>query len=388
MAIREQPVRRGAALAGTVALAIAAIGCASSQPGATPGRGPKARLERAVARNLRAHPAIPGEAVSVRAPDLNIAVAAGLADRATRTLLTPTTPFRIASVTKTFVAVALLRQVEQGRVSLDEPIGRYLRPETTALLRTGGYAPERITVRMLLGHTAGLFDYASSSAYDRLNVEEPGRRWTADDQVAFAMEHGRRLAPPGEQYHYSDTGYVLLGEILQRVTGQSLASAVRESVGFERLGLDHTWWEQLEPPRSHLGPRAHQYYGATFDNGVLDASSDLYGSGGLISTVGDLSRFFRALFEGEVFEHDRSLDAMVTVSGPGRRAGAALGIFARRIAGERCYGHAGYWGTEAYACPGTSVAFALTVDQADESLVDTEPVLTTIVRLARQHPGR
>jgi len=378
---RRTSSARGAVLAVLIAtLTVAA--CASPGHGTAPA-APKAQLKRAVARNLRAHPAIPGEAVSVRASDLDLAVAAGFADRATRRQMTTTTPFRVASVTKTFVAAAVLRQAEQHRLSLAAPIERFLSPSSDALLRRGGYVPARITVRMLLDHTAGLFDYASSDAYDTLNVTNPERNWSASDQLVFAVEHGRPLAAPGTEYHYSDTGYVLLGEILERATGQPLAAAVRDSIGFARLGLDHTWWERLEPSPRGVGARAHQYYGVTFDNGVLDASSDLYGGGGLISTVGDLSRFLQALFDGEVFEHDRTLETMVTVSGPGRGAGAALGIFDRRIAGERCYGHAGYWGTEAYACPRARVAFALTVDQADEDLVDTEPVLCTIVRLAR-----
>jgi D-alanyl-D-alanine carboxypeptidase len=355
--------------------------CSSAVGGAGP--DPHRRLVDAITRDLRVHPAVPGEAVSVRAPGLDVAAARGDADVAAGTPLRVDTPFRIASVTKTFVAVAVLRLVEQGDLALTAPIARVLSPASTGTLVEGGYRPDRITVRELLDHTSGLYDYAASDAYDEINTQDPGRHWTRAEQLAFAMDRGHPLAAPGRAYHYADTNYVLLGEILERVTGQPMAAAVRTEIGFGRLGLDHTFWEGLEPTPAGTGARAHQYYGTTFDNIALDASSDLYGGGGLVSTVGDVSRFFRALFDGRVFRHDRTLDEMLTVSKPGRHDGAALGIFETTIAGERCWGHPGYWGTEAYACPDLSLAFALTTNQANEADLDTTAVERTIIDLAR-----
>ena len=109
---------------------------------------------------------------------------------------------------------------------------------------------------------------------------------------------------------------------------------------FAALGLDHTWWEVLEPAPTGLPDRAHQYYGRTFDNVDLDASHDLYGGGGLVSTVGDVTRFFRALFDGRVFADPTTLDAMTTVSDAGRAEGGALGLFRTEVGGEECWGAA------------------------------------------------
>ncbi len=97
-----------------------------------------------------------------------------------------------------------------------------------------------------------------------------------------------------------------------------------------------------------------------------------------------MSRFFQALFDGEVFEHDATLDTMLTVSRPGRHDGAALGIFAWEVDGVRCWGHPGYWGTVAAYCPSRHVAYALTTNQADEDAIDTGPLERTIVGLARR----
>lgn len=318
----------------------------------------------------------------MRARGLDVEAARGYADVAARRSLRVETPFRIASVTKTFVAVAVLRLVEQERLRLDSAIATALAPETVAILERDGYDPAEITVRHLLGHTAGLSDFASSDAYDDRNTTDPGHVWTRAEQVEFAVSHGKRVAVPGARYHYSDTGYVLLGEILERVSGRSLAAAVRQEVGFERLGLDHTWWESFENPPAGQAPRAHQYHDTTFDNIVLDASADLFGGGGLVSTVGDLSAFFRALFDGDVFDHDTTLDAMLTVSRPGRGAGSALGIFTWRVDGVRCWGHPGYWGTVAAACPGRAVAYAIATNQADEDALDTNPLERAAIELA------
>ena len=206
-------------------------------------------LRAAMRADLRSDPKLPGEALAVDAPGVHVALAVGDADADADTPLLPGTPFRVASVTKTFVAAAVLRLVEQHRVALDDPIATYLAPETVALLTSGGYDPQRITLRELLDHTSGLYDYASSDAYDDVNTYDPTHQWTAREQLQFAMDHGAPVGPPGEKYHYSDTGYVLLGEILQRVTGDTLPGAVRGLLHFDRLGLADTWWEKLESAR-------------------------------------------------------------------------------------------------------------------------------------------
>ena len=313
---------------------------------------------------------------------LEVAVASGYADVATKRPLTVDTPFRIASVTKTFVAATVLKLAEQGRLDLDGSVERYLSPGTVTLLRGDGYDTDAMTVRHLLGHTAGLFDYAGSDAYDDRNTTDPTHVWTPQEQLQFAVDAGDPLAAPGEELHYADTGYLLLGEIIERTTGADLPTAVRDTLDFAGLGLTHTWWDGLEPAPAGMAPLAHQYYGREFDGATLDPSFDLFGGGGLVSTVGDVTTFFRALFGGEVFADPATLAAMTTVSPPGRADGAALGLFRYRIGGTTCWGHPGYWGTVAYACPDRDLAFTIATNQADESAIDTTRLEHTLVRLA------
>ena len=144
-----------------------------------------AQLRIVVEEAVQASASIPGLVLHVEAPDrhLDVSVAAGVADRATATPLTPDAGFRIASNTKTFLAAAILRLVEQGTVVLDAPIADLLAPETVDALRAGGYRPDAITLRQLLVHTSGIYDYGTDPAYRAAVNAEPAKRWTRLQQV-------------------------------------------------------------------------------------------------------------------------------------------------------------------------------------------------------------
>ncbi len=265
---------------------------------------------------------------------------------------------RIASNTKTYVAAAVLRLVEDGRLELDAPIDRVLRPSTVATLRAGGYRPEAITVRMLLQHTGGVYDYAGDESYIARVMQDPGRRWTRPEQLEWAMSAGAPYGTPGEVFHYGDTGYILLGEVLEVVTSQPMATAMRSLLGYERLGLRATWFETLEPEPAGAPPRLLQHSEGV-DIAPIDPSTDLYGGGGLVSTLPEMARFYRALLQGEVFRKPATLAAMLEPSPQSLASGGdgyGMGLGRLRLAGGvDCYGHAGFWGTEAWHCPGVDV---------------------------------
>ena len=302
---------------------------------------------------------------------VDVEVAAGVADLATGEPLRPGSRFRIASVTKTFVAAAALRLVEDGRLSLEDTVADLLPGEYDELLRSGGYATDSITLRHLLTHTSGIYDFASD-AYDPSIIDgftsqvyaDPGRRWTRLEEVAFAVSHGRPYGAPGERFGYSDTGACLVGEVLERRTGSSMGAAIRTLVDFERLGLTHTWQETVDPEPADLPQLSHQYE-RDVDVATMDASIDLYGGGGLMSTCRDLGRFFRALLHGDVFRDRGTLETMTTTLMDVPLAGgivdeddpsaAGMFIFRAEIAGETWWGHEGFWGTAAYTCPAHDV---------------------------------
>jgi len=338
------------------------------------------RLEAALTTFARAHPAFPGVALAVRTPRLTWSGAAGLADRAGRTKLTAAAGFRIASVTKTFTAAAILRLVEEGKLGLDDPIARHLDAATVALLRGGGYDVDAIRVRHVLQHTSGLYDYAENQAYQSFVVSHPRHRWSRLEQVRFAVTHGKPLFPPGTDFHYSDTGYILLGEMLERVTGQGLGAAYRSLLHFDRLGLGQTYLETLEPKPPHAAPRAHQYLGG-IDTAGFDPSFDLYGGGGLVSTVGDLDRFYRALLTGQVYEKPATLRTMLGKPQPMRPGDLGMGIFGESIGKESCWHHDGFWGTTVLHCPSAGVTIAITVNQAENADTPLHELAATVLRL-------
>lgn len=147
------------------------------------------RLTRLLEGTLGGSADVPGAMLRVQSASIQFAWegAVGVSDLDTGTPLRAEQTLRIASITKTFVAAAILRLVEEGRVDLDAPISRYVLPPSRAMLAMDGYAVDRITVRMLLQHTSGLWDYADAEAYLEQVLEDLGRRWTRADQLEFAV---------------------------------------------------------------------------------------------------------------------------------------------------------------------------------------------------------
>ncbi len=197
------------------------------------------------------------------------------------------------------------------------------------------------------------------------------------------MNHGKPLAQPGTEFHYSDTGYVLLGEILERVTGQSLAAAYRTLLHLNQLGLADTYLETLEPKPAHAKQRAHQYLG-TIDTAGFDPSFDLYGGGGLVSTVDDLARFYRALLGGHVFAKAATLHAMLGNPRLPGTSGLGMGIFAESIGQTACWHHDGFWGTTVLHCPGAHATIAVTVNQANNFESAIHQLDAAVLRLVRR----
>src|SRR3954447_10783617 len=339
-------------------------------------------LQDLVERDLAAWPQMPARLLLVQAPDrgIDVEVAAGVADRETGEALHPGSRFRIASVTKSFVGAATLRLGEEGELSLTSRLDDLLPSDYLELLRSGGYDTGAITLRHLLAHTSGVYDFAASAydpsipdSFDDAIARDPMHRWTRMEQIEFAMTHGKPYGPPGAFFAYSDTNACLVGEIIERKTGLDLGAAMRTLLDYERLGLRSTWLESIEPEPEMLPQLSHQYE-ADVDVAGIDPSVDLYGGGGLMSTCRDIATFFRALLRGEAFRHGETLTAMLATSDevprspePGRDdspADAGLYLFKTELDGATWWGHDGYWGTAAFTCPERDVTIVAGHQQA------------------------
>jgi D-alanyl-D-alanine carboxypeptidase len=340
----------------------------SAQPASQSTANLIAELQQLLAAEVAAHPSLPGEFLHVDAPKqgLDISLAAGVFDRESKRPLDPHHVFRVASVTKTFVAASILRLYEEGKIKIDDPISHYLPKEYNAILDAGGYPTNVITVRQLLTHTSGMFDYARAPEYYEAVAGDPKHRWTRMEQVQDAIKWGKPYFEPGKGYHYSDTGYVLLGEIIERLSGKSLGQALHTLLDFKKLKLDETYLETLESVPAGAKELSHPYLGET-DTRDFDPSIDLYGGGGLVSSTEDLARFYRALLQGRVFRRASTLQIMLTVPATNERSPGgpyAMGISRRNIAGNICWGHTGFWGTSTYHCPEIDVTIVRHYNQA------------------------
>lgn len=275
--------------------------------------------------------------------------------------ISPATSFRIASNTKTYTAVTVLRLWEDGKINLDESIRSYVDPAYIALLDKDGYDTKKITVRHLLSHTSGIADHAQTKEYLQVIAADPARTWTRTSQLEWLAKWTDPVGAPGEKFYYSDSGYCLLGNIVERLTHKPLAEAVRSAVGYDRLGLASTYWETQEPVAAKAGPRAHVYIDKA-DAYNWNATLDMYGGGGIVSTPEDMARFMLALFEGKIFKRPETLQMMISKEGIPAGSPYRLGIFEYDVGGVKAYGHTGFWGTGAMYVPSEhrAVAFAIT----------------------------
>ena len=257
--------------------------------------------------------------------------------------------FRIASVTKTYVAAAILRLMEKKVLRLEDPISKHLSPSHAAILAQD-YDLEQITIQQILRHSAGLFDHTHAPEFFDKVFSTPDYEWTRTAQLRMCVEKGEPIGPPGDQFSYSDTGYVILGELIETYTGKSLDGGIKELLGLEKLGLERTDFERMDPQTDQL--RIHQYYQGT-DTFTFSPTMDYYGGGGILSNTRELVDFFQALFQGKVFEHPETLELMLEPATYPTQAKMdyQMGMYRVQVNGMEAYCHSGFWGTQVLYIP-------------------------------------
>lgn len=281
---------------------------------------------------------LPATVLAVRTTDGGTWVGAdGTRERDGHIPVTSDAPFRIASITKLFVAVVLLQLVEESRLELDDPASRYV----------PAAAVWRVTIRQLLNHTSGIPDYGMSDDFNDELVHHRDRRWTAAEIVASVADKEPTF-PAGTDYAYSNTDYILLGEVIERVTGHSWANEVRTRI-LEPLQLSDTHIAGREPvPR----PVVSGYFDIDNDGNLDNVETGLPWTsletaegpaGAMVSTAPNLLAFGDALFHGRLLSDD-TMRAMVA-EGPfhPRFTNYGLGLeIARPDYRTTIWGHGGY----------------------------------------------
>lgn len=283
----------------------------------------------------------PGALAQVRRSDGTADMAIGVGDAKSGEAPRPDARFRAGSITKTFVATAVLQLAAEHRLRLDDTVEHRL----PGLVDGNGNDGRRITLRMLLDHTSGLFDYTNDKGLQQAFERDPSRRVPPRELVRAAVSH-RPYFQPGQGWNYSDTDYVLLGMVISRVTGRSYTDEITRRI-IRPLGLRSTYFpggsSSITPPYLH----GYTMSGSGAMQDATAATTGVFspGSGDLISTVGDLNRFLSALLAGRLLPRPM-LHRMLTPV-PRSRAGSdidkyGLGIMITRLpCGVTVYGHGG-----------------------------------------------
>jgi D-alanyl-D-alanine carboxypeptidase len=224
----------------------------------------------------------------------------GTSDLTTREAIKPEMHFRIGSITKTFVGTVILQLIDEGKLRLDDPLSKF-QPEVPN--------GSNITIREVLNMTSGLFNYSEDGEFSRilnaeLKGENPNRIWTPDELLSIAFKHAPYFAP-GKGFHYSNTNFILLGLIIQQLTGYSPQHEIQQRI-FKPLGMSHSL---IPNPNSPAIPMPYSQ-GYTFQTPVqpgqtIDPTNATFinpswagTAGDAISTLGDLKIWIKALATG------------------------------------------------------------------------------------------
>jgi D-alanyl-D-alanine carboxypeptidase len=237
--------------------------------------------------------------------------AAGIANQDGQVPMTKDTPIYISSITKLYTATAIMKLYEDGALSLDDTMSKYLPADliTGINVYKGKDYSNEITIGQLLSHTSGIADYYTekSSKDDKnlfeLFLEDPERSWTVDETIARARDDLEPHSPPGTGTFYSDTNFQLLGKIIENVTQKPLQS-VYEDFFFRPLGLKNTWLVGRSEPQvaPSAAPADVFYEGMVITN--TRSNGAYWADGGIVSTAEEMITFLKALNEGKIINRD------------------------------------------------------------------------------------
>jgi D-alanyl-D-alanine carboxypeptidase len=304
----------------------------SQSPEAVSNRpGLRASLDSLVEATIRSLPLAGASVVALRGDDTLVAHAAGYANLESRVPARLSTVYRISSLTKQFTAAAILQQVERGTIRLEDEIGKYV-PEFSR-------EKKPVTILQLLNHTSGIRDFDDiGDRYFALAGREVPQR-----EVLSLIRDQPLDFTPGSRWYYSNTGYYLLGVLLERVTGKTYADYIRDEIA-RPAGLTSTTvcHNQLLLPSRAQG---YDVVGVNFLNAPPPSAASLFSTTGLCSTAGDLVAWVRALQSGKVISN-ASYRAMTTPVGAAARADPpyGFGVWVIHYKGKRYISHLGQIG--------------------------------------------
>lgn len=265
------------------------------------------KLETALDNSLTSD--IPGAAVAIISPNGNWFGASGIADLANNTPLQPNDRFEIGSITKTFVAVTLLQLVEAGQLSLEDTLAEWL----PASLTSGIPNADAITIKQILNHTSGIADYTNplfvqAATNPLVFLEE----WQPE-QLVELIRGAEPVFAPGASWDYSNTNFILAGLVIESVTGNTIASEIRDRI-LTPLNLENTFFAgEEEIPGGYINGYWDFDQNNTLDDITVTNLSWAWAAGAIISNTADLATFAAGLFQGKLLAPDTLAQMLDTV---------------------------------------------------------------------------
>jgi D-alanyl-D-alanine carboxypeptidase len=319
-------------------------------------------------------------------------LATGWNDTTAKTRMRPSDLLLSGSVGKTYVAAVALQLVGEGRLRLDEKISAYLGREPWVNRLPNA---QDITVRMLMNHTSGLVRYELNERFLKDLTANPDKVWTPEERIAYLLD----AQPPfraGEGWDYSDTNYIVLGLIVERITGRPLNDEIRRRV-LEPLRLANTVpSDSRDIPglaQGYAGPNnPFGGFDAMIVNGKFAVNPQFeWAGGGYASTAEDLARWMKLLFEGRAYPDSllrQALDGREARQlGQGTRYGLAAII--RQTPLGTTYGHSGFmpgYQTEARYYPAQKFAVAFQFNSSASGTLGRPPA-AVVSEIARRVIG-
>lgn len=294
------------------------------------------------------------------------------------------TSYLLASVTKPFTSLAVIKLVEEGLIDVNASVTSYLPEWAVEILEqqvNSSEIAQQITPWMFMHHTSGLPNQPNDLRWLALWEENPNLNMSRQETLQWAADNMPVAGPPGGPWWYSDTAYSYLGGMVEHITGLSLGAAVRKAGRFEELGMTGTWWDALEEPPEGAPPKAGQYLGE-FDITNVNPTHGIYGGQGLISNSEDMARFARAFHHGFHLSEKGMEIAYSLVPTPDDvpSVGYGCGWHLEFVAGQKTWHHRGGWGTWMYYFPDLDVALTGAVNQ-----FNLRPTMPLIVEDVVQH---
>ena len=242
--------------------------------------------------------------------------------------LKPDHVFRIGSITKQFTAVSIMQLIEQGKLSADDEITKFIPDYPTH--------GNRITISHLVHHTSGIQSYTNMAGWD---AETQRKDFTVSALVDYFKKEPMNFLP-GEQWFYNNSGYILLGYIIEKVSGMTYEEYLQKNI-FDPLGMKHSYYDNTE----QIIPGRVQGY-AMRDKGVINAPylsmTQPYAAGSMLSTVDDMLLWNNALMSGKVISKAYLEKALIpAILNNGKNTGYAYGLMIGDLDGSKTVEHSG-----------------------------------------------